>query len=108
MNENQSECWRGILHEYEASGLNLSRFCRERELSYDKAVYWKRKFALMLPARTSGDAGDFIELRSAMPTPAREKLILHLNSGAVLEIPSGFDATTLRSTINILRETRSC
>ncbi len=111
MNENLSDVWRGILREYEASGLSLSRFCRERSLSYYSATYWKRKFAGMLPVKRNscGEcSGDFIEIPMIHPQAPQEKLILHLNSGTVLEIPSGFDAATLRSTIAILRETRPC
>ena len=107
MNEKEMY-WREMLRTHEISGLSLKQFCRSRNLSYEMAKYWRNKFQETLPRKCESKSADFIEIPMSYPQSPQEKLILHLNSGAVLEIPSGFDSATLRSTINILREVRSC
>lgn len=107
MNE-KSMYWKEMLREHEVSGLNLRKFCRSRNVSYEMAKYWRNKLQETLPRTYESKVDDFIEIPMTHPQAPQEKLILHLNSVAVLEIPSGFDPATLRSTIAILREARSC
>jgi hypothetical protein len=37
--------WQPLIEAWRRSGQTQKAFCRERDLSYDQFVYWKRKFA---------------------------------------------------------------
>jgi hypothetical protein len=97
--EEKRRFWRQQIEGWRTSGLTRAEYCRQHNLSYDRFIYWKRKFS-----KESNPA--FIELKlPAVPYP---KMISPASSLRVsvsrfqVSVDRHFDPETLRELIYTL------
>lgn len=80
----REEFWREALSELSASGLSIRQFCRERNLKYHCAIYWRRRLGEREQNNTSLS---FATLQP--PTAAAPKPALSDDSGVAVECDGG-------------------
>ncbi|SEM83084.1 hypothetical protein SAMN04489760_1573 [Syntrophus gentianae] len=94
--------WRTIIEDQAASGLNITKFCREKQINRHPFHAWRRRlqdqqhctgFLALIPGRG-------IELRSGISIIPGNKLII--------EVDRGFDPFTLRAVVETLRSHSPC
>ena len=111
---------RGVLQQWERSGLTLQEFGEQRGIARTTLVWWRHVFRHAgrkrrhahgrqprPPASACAPAGAppvFRELQRTGPAPLPAPALLEvlLRSGHVLRVPSGVDTTTLRVVIAAL------
>ena len=101
----REEFWREALSELSASGLSMRQFCRERNLKYHCALYWRRRLGEREHDNTSLS---FATLQ--LPVPAvSPKPALSDDSGVAVECDGGlvrlsrhFDESVLLRVVAVL------
>jgi transposase-like protein len=98
----REEYWRGVIRDQEASGLSISEFCRQREVSVGSFFRWRRKLG---QREQGGSEGKFVSIELA-PPPAHAG---QANFEVVLPrcriiVPAGFDADSLRELLGVLED----
>ncbi|OPX22553.1 MAG: hypothetical protein B1H02_06000 [Candidatus Latescibacteria bacterium 4484_107] len=115
--KSKAEKWRRIVEEQASSGLNQSRFCRERGIRLSAFCYWKRKFSDS-PAGT-GEKGvsdredskvkprGLVALRIESPKEeaTAEAFEVVLPNKHRIRIPCDFDEESFLRLLRIMRET---
>jgi transposase-like protein len=104
-NVEREQHWRGVIRDQQASGLSISAFCREREVSPASFFTWRRR----LTQRDQKDmAAKFVPLQMHAPptaTPARCEVVLP--DGCRIIVPTQCDANWLRDVLAVLTD-RPC
>jgi hypothetical protein len=92
---NKSRDWEQKIQKQKQSGLSVSRWCRENQVSYNTFIYWKRRLVrVALLERKS-----FVEL-----TENSSKSGIQLEcDGIRVNIEKGFDSSTLARCLQALR-----
>jgi len=115
--KSKAEKWRRIVEEQASSGLNQSRFCRERGITLSAFCYWKRKFWNPSEEAAEKGVGDredskvkprgLVSLRIESPKEetVTEAFELVLPNNHRIRIPSDFDEGSFLRLLRILRET---
>jgi len=103
--------WIGVIRDQQASGLSISAFCRERQVSSASFFSWRRKLAecrregAIEPEET---AAKFVPLEiPAPPAHPRAGCEVVLPDGCRIIVPSQCDAGWLGEILGVLQE-RSC
>jgi hypothetical protein len=102
--------WRGILFDWEASGLSVSAYCRRHGVAQPSLYYWRRELASR--DRVVDAPGNSL-VRRAEPAfvPVRvvgsEPIEVVMRSGQVVRVAAGFDPTHLRAVVSAL-EAKPC
>ncbi len=93
--------WRQVIRDQAASGLSISAFCREREVSPASFFSWRRKLAA---GGRKEVAGKFIPIELAPPASlARQPSFeVALPNGLRIHVPPQFDADALRALLAVL------
>lgn len=92
--------WREVIQDQKASGLSISSFCREREVSPASFFSWRQKLAAGGGEEVA--AGKFIAIELS-PLSTRESCLeVALPNGLRVVVPSRFDADTLRELLDVL------
>jgi len=110
--------WRGVIRDQRASGLSISAFCRDRQVSPGSFFNWRRTLAERQREngsnhedKTTGEetTAKFVavELPSASPTAAGAGCEIVLADGCRIIVPRQCDASWLREIIEAL-EARAC
>jgi transposase-like protein len=111
-NTEQEQYWRGVLGDQLSSGLSITAFCREREVSAASFFSWRRKLA----DRDRGvahenavereeTAAKFVPIELPSPPSAvRSCCEVVLPDGCRIIVPVRFDAGSLREILGALRE----
>ena len=99
--------WRQVIDGHAVSGLSVPDWCRQRKVSESAFYAWKRKLARKVCER-SGSVPRFAQLvvsdagvSQMRPLPGNASLRIRLGDARV-EVPAGFDATTLRVVLEAL------
>lgn len=98
--------WRELIAGQAGSGLSVRAWCLRQEVSEASFYAWRRELARRDAA--TGGVPRFAEVvvrdpsDSAAPVAAEGLLQIHLGD-ARLEVPAGFDSTTLRTVLQLLR-----
>ncbi len=104
-NVERDQHWRGVIRDQETSGLSISAFCREREVSAASFFSWRRR----LTHRDQEDtAAKFVPLElqgPPTPTPARCEVVLP--DGCRIIVPIQCDAKWLSEILAAIKE-RAC
>ncbi len=105
-NVERDQHWRGVIRDQEASGLSISAFCREREVSAASFFSWRRR----LTQRDRKDAADkFVPLElHAPPAAPRASCEVVLPDGCRIIVPIECDANWLRGILEAVQGTPSC
>jgi putative transposase len=90
--------WVALIREQQQSGLSVTAFCRQHGFSDQTFYNWRKRLAGNEPVRFA--------LVAAGAAAAVEQLPIELLlvSGDRLRIAPGTDAATLRTVLNVLRE----
>lgn len=110
-NEKHKE-WEQRIAEFEQSGLNMRRWCREQQIPYERMKYWKNRLK-QHAALTSSDPATaasptwvkvpaVLEKKGLQSSPATGNLLIHIRE-IVVEVPAGFDAVTLREVLSAVQ-----
>jgi len=104
-NVEREQHWRGVIQDQQASGLSISAFCREREVSAASFFTWRRR----LTQRDRKDtAAKFVPLElHAPPTPTPAGCEVVLPDGCRIIVPTQCDANWLREILAAIKE-RPC
>jgi transposase-like protein len=92
----------GLIRRQQQSGLSVTAFCRRHSFSGQTFYNWRKRLAGNEPVRFAPVAAD----AAADAAAAAEQLPIELLlvSGDRLRIAPGTDAATLRTVLNVLRE----
>jgi len=96
---------RGVLRQWERSGLTQREFAARRGMPVSTLVWWRRVLGWKPDSgrRSPGPRGaKFVELKLASPAPLAAPLEVVLPGGALVRVPSGFDAAALRAVVAAL------
>ena len=110
-NEKHKE-WEQRIAEFQQSGLNMRRWCREQQIPYERMKYWKNRLKENA-ALTSGDSTKValpiwvqvpavLEKKVLLSSPVTGNLLIHIHE-IVVEVPAGFDAVTLREVLSAVQ-----
>jgi transposase-like protein len=93
--------WREVIREQAASGLSISAYCREHEVSPASFFSWRRRLAA--DGREEA-AGKFIPIQLAAATPLATPagFEVALPNGLQVRVPPQFDAEALRELLDVL------
>ena len=102
----REEYWRGVIREQEASGLSISSFCRERDVSAASFFSWRRNLAKRPPEKS---AAGFVALEMTPPASVAQQPVLEivLPDGCRVLVSGSCDAPWLREILQVVRE-RGC
>jgi len=95
--------WRTIIEDQATSGLNITAYCREKQIKRHQFHSWQRR----LREQQSG-AGGFLELIPGKASKAGSKIRIHPGTELIIEVERGFDPLTLRAVIETLRGLSRC
>jgi hypothetical protein len=94
------QAWVERLQRFADAGLSVSQFCAAEGVSTAAFYSWKRRLAGPEPGTADPEAGArLLPVRLQAPAAVVE---LALPGGAVLRVPAGADAATLRSLLALL------
>lgn len=110
-NEKDKE-WEQRIEEFQQSGLNMRRWCREQQIPYERMKYWKNRLKERA-ALTSSDTTKVasptwvkvpatLEKKVLQSSPTAGNLLIHIRE-IVVEVPAGFDAITLREVLSAVQ-----
>lgn len=98
--------WRGALSDFAASGQSMRQFCRDRQLSYQRALHWRRQLSAPEEETIS-----FAVLQ--LPQPGTTALASSPDSGVSVEcgghlvrLNRDFDESVLLRVVSILNNGR--
>lgn len=94
-----------IVSEYESSGLNRSRFCRSRGLTWGVLNRYLKRMRAVVNGGASGDGLVAVEWGDKEPSAERAGscgLAVVLRSGREIAVSAGFDAATLQRLVQVL------
>ena len=102
------EYWKKIVLDQQASGLNATRYCREKDINYNAFYYWLRAIREdLVKQQPEETTPQFAALSDASAVPALTSTSsgLLLKYGPVsMEISKTTPPELIRSTLRILRE----
>ena len=102
--ERKERQWRGMIGEWQASGLSVRAFCARHGLATASFYNWRRVLQ-----RRAADEPAFVPVRvvaEAVPALATALEVV-LTDGRMVRVAPGFDAATLRQLLAVL-EGRPC
>src|SRR5436305_11536166 len=97
--------WQRWIAQWRTSGLSVRDFCARHGLATPHFYAWRRRLQ-----RRAVEQGPFLPVQvvAATPPPPASSLEVVLADGAVVRVPAGFDAATLRQLMAVLREEGAC
>lgn len=110
----RSRYWRGVLAEWEKSGLSQVAFCRQRQLSLSALRWWRGKFLKegeKATRKRQSRKGRFVPVRVVESSSAAEAEVgggegsaveVLLGHGRSVRVRSGFNPEVLRRVIAVL------
>jgi transposase-like protein len=105
-NSERERFWQGVILEQKSSGLSISAFCRNRDVSPASFFSWRRR----LTQRPGNDtAQKFVPVTLHAPlTATRPGCEVVLPDGCRILVPTGCDANWLCEILEALRGSPSC
>lgn len=104
--------WRGLIEEWQASGIDLTEFCRERRITPSRLRWWRWRLGIpsdRAPIRSTGvtrratrERNEWIRLEIDSPSSSNAAFELRWPSGKVLSIPGNFDAEALGRLLTVV------
>jgi hypothetical protein len=97
--------WRGVFSDWKASGLSISAFCRNRDVSEASFYYWRRELGGRGRRVAQGNAAlDSVTGPAFVPVRvvAAEPIEVVIRSGQILRVSPTFDPAHLRAVVAAL------
>lgn len=98
-----SKAWGAHVRAWQASGLSMAAYCRQRGLSYHAFDYWKKKLGQPQASAGLELVPVTIPLR---PADVGAPIRIHLGDRFSLEVRDGFTPQTLQEVIAVLEGCR--
>ena len=92
---NKARDWDQKIQKQKQSGLSVSRWCQENQVPYNSFIYWKHRFAKIVPLERKS----FVELEE---NSSKSGIQLEC-SGIRVNVEKGFDSSTLARCLQALR-----
>ncbi len=89
--------WRALIEGQATSGMNITDFCRDRQINRHQFHSWRRRFREQQPC-----AGGFLELIPGKVAGRGSGIRIHSGRKLIIEVDRGFDPFTLRAVIETL------
>jgi transposase-like protein len=99
--EQKERQWRRWIAHWQTSGLSVAAFCARHDLAIASFYAWRRTLQ-----RRDAPAAGFVPVR--LVADAASALEVVLADGRIVRVAPGFDATTLRQLLAVLREDQPC
>ena len=90
-----SRQWRQYIEDWRNSGLSQQAFCRDRDLSYHKFHYWRKKLAHAPANKTPPRSSALVPVTYQSPSPV---------SGLSVQLPNGITLRGIASDNMLLVE----
>lgn len=110
-NEKHKE-WEQRIAEFQQSGLNMRRWCREQQIPYERMKYWKNLLkesavlkssdSIKVASPTWAKVPAVLEKKVTRSSPITGNLLIHIRE-IVVEVPVGFDSVTLREVLSAVQ-----
>jgi transposase len=101
--EQKERLWRRWIAQWQTSGLSVAAFCARHDLATASFYAWRRTLQ-----RRDAHQAPFVPVRLADDTAPASALEVVLGDGRVVRVAPGFDATTLRQVLAVLRQEPPC
>jgi hypothetical protein len=98
--EERRQLWCKLIEQQEQSGVSVRAFCQQHGTSEYSFYHWRKRLAARLPMKFA-----LVEANRAAPAAVAGVEVM-LASGERLRITPGFDVSTLRLVLSVLREPR--
>ena len=92
--------WQKLVKEQAQSNLRVGDFCRDHQINPQRFYLWRQRFNSQSPA--SG-TGAFLELVPSSKNKKESGIRLKVDHGLSIELDCGFDPSTLRQVISLLK-----
>ena len=106
-NPEKEQAWRQVITEWSQSGQSQVAFCRERQISRYRFVYWKQR--LELGGNSVGKVafvhvGDISgrKIRAGIMKRTSEPMFLTVNGRYRIEVVEGFSGEALKRLLDVL------
>ena len=99
--EERRQFWRGLIAQYEQSGVSVRAFCKQHRTNEQSFYQWRKRLREQLPMKFA-----LVEAASRSAPAAVAAVEVILVSGERLRIGPGIEAATLRLVLGVLREPR--
>ena len=100
--EHKERQWRRWIAQWQRSGSSVAAFCARHDLATASFYAWRRTL------QDRDAAAAFVPVRLVADAVPASVLEVVLADGRVVRVPPGFDATTLRQLLALLREDQPC
>jgi transposase-like protein len=99
--DERSTYWQSLIDKHAESGSTAAEFCREHQINAYRFYHWRRRFRNEQSTETNPRG--FVEL---VPYEKQSSagVRIHLSNELSIEVERGFDALTLRSVIQAVRD----
>jgi transposase len=101
--EHKERQWRHWIAQWQHSGLSVAAFCARHNLAAASFYAWRRT----LQDRDAAAAA-FVPVRLVADAAPASAVEVVLAAGCVVRVAPGFDVTTLRQVLALLREEQPC
>jgi hypothetical protein len=107
-NPEKEQTWRQIVAEWNRSGQSQVAFCRYRQISRARFVYWKRRLESedisggKVTLMHVGDLSDSTVRTGMTPRGMSEPMVLTVNGKYRIEVGERFDGVTLKRLLDVL------
>ena len=102
--ERKEQQWRRWIAQWQSRGLSVAAFCARHGLAPASFYAWRRTLQ-----RRDAPPAPFVPVRLvADAAPPSSPLEVVLPAGCVVRVAPGFDATTLRQVLAVLRGDQPC
>ena len=101
--EQKEHQWRQRIAQWQTSGLTVAAFCARHDLASASFYAWRRTLQ-----RRAAQPPRFVPVQLVAGPPPATPLEVVLADGRVVRVAPGFDATTLRQLLAVLRQEPPC
>ncbi len=98
--------WSAHIKAWNSSGLSQAEYCRVYHLRSNSFTYWKRRFKEI--ASPHGLIPVQVLQETQPPELSSTHLTIRVGNTLSIEVPDGFDASTLARVMEVLRGTPCC
>ena len=100
--------WQDVLERWQESGLTISQFCREHQITDSGFYTWRKKLLASSPAVEAGGSKNASFVQIDMQGAKQSAMTLKLTSGHTLQIANQVNTEALVKVLRALQEAKLC
>jgi len=100
--EERRAYWHTIIEDQATSGMNITTFCREKQINRHQFHTWRRRL------RDQQHCTGFLELIPGRVVETHSGIRICPGNKLMIEVDRGFDPFTLRTVVETLRSVSPC